>query len=285
MKEWNRRGLVSAQGGKAFTRGSVTTIMRNPSLAALRAYRGEIVADGTWEAILPRETWEAVRSLLDASDRTVTYTRQGKTITRKVKADTPRGVRTLLGGLALCRCGNTVTGGQAARGGYGIYRCDTKTQGDRPGPHLGGVRAAQVDEFVTAVIVGRLSRDDLADLVTPPPDVDAAGLRTEAAAIRQNMDTDAVDELRGVLTRSQLAARTAWGKQRLNEIGRELASSAQSSALAPFLAGQRAQAVWDSLDLARQRAVLRFLATVTVHPAGRGARTFDPETVQIGWHS
>jgi hypothetical protein len=115
--------------------------------------------------------------------------------------------------------------------------------------------------------------------------VDAAGLRTEAAAIRQNMDTDAVDELRGVLTRSQLAARTAWGKQRLNEIGRELASSAQSSALAPFLAGQRAQAVWDSLDLARQRAVLRFLATVTVHPAGRGARTFDPETVQIGWHS
>jgi site-specific DNA recombinase len=68
---------------------------------------------------------------------------------------------------------------------------------------------------------------------------------------------------------------------RLGEITTALASSAQSSALAPFLAGERAQQVWDGLDLARKRAVLRFLVTVTINPAGRGARRFDPDTIDI----
>ena len=38
--------------------------------------------------------------------------------------------------------------------------------------------------------------------------------------------------------------------------------------LAPFAAAQNARAVWDGLDLARQRRVLAALCTVTLHPAG-----------------
>ncbi len=51
--------------------------------------------------------------------------------------------------------------------------------------------------------------------------------------------------------------------------------------LAPFLAAQSARAVCDGLDMARKRAVLDALATVTLHPAGRGARVFDPATVVL----
>jgi DNA invertase Pin-like site-specific DNA recombinase len=267
MREWNSRGLASPQGGKAFTRNSVTTILRNPALAGLSVYRGEVVGEGTWEPVLPRGTWEAVRSLLGDPSR-----------------KPPRGVRTLLGGLALCRCGNTIIGGQR-NGKYSTYRCNPQTRNGRPGPHLGGARSAPVDEFITAVIVGRLARPDLADLLTPPPDVDAAGLRTEAASIRRNLDEMAADRALGLVSRAQMLAATQRGNARLEVIAALLASSAQSSALAPFLAGQRAQQVWESLDLARQRAVIRFLATVTINPAGRGARTFDPETVVIDWHS
>lgn len=69
-REWSRRGLRPPQAPFGplpqvpWTRGSVTVIMRNPAVAGLRTYHGEVVADGDWAPILPRETWEAVRALL-----------------------------------------------------------------------------------------------------------------------------------------------------------------------------------------------------------------------------
>ena len=33
--------------------------------------------------------------------------------------------------------------------------------------------------------------------------------------------------------------------------------------------------MWDGLDLSRRREVIRALGTVTLHPAGRGARGYD----------
>jgi hypothetical protein len=65
MREWNRRGLRTPQGGKPFTRQSVTTILRNPRLAGLNAYHGEITGPGDWQPVLAEETWRAVRALLD----------------------------------------------------------------------------------------------------------------------------------------------------------------------------------------------------------------------------
>src|SRR5947207_1952466 len=66
MREWARLGLHPPQNhGRPWYRNSVATIMRNPALAGIRTYRGEAVAEGDWKPILPRETWEAVRALLD----------------------------------------------------------------------------------------------------------------------------------------------------------------------------------------------------------------------------
>jgi hypothetical protein len=55
MREWNRRGLRTAQGGKPFTRQSVTVIMRNPRNAGL--------------AVLPRRTDPSDRPELDNPPR------------------------------------------------------------------------------------------------------------------------------------------------------------------------------------------------------------------------
>jgi site-specific DNA recombinase len=273
-REWGRRGLVTAQHRKPFgdadgrialsSRQSVLAIMRNPRLAGLNAYKGEITGPGDWQPILPEETWRAVLALLDDPAR-----------------KPPRGVRTLLGGLARCRCGNTCLGSQNALG-QPVYRCDPVHRGDRPGPHM-QQRITQVDEFVVAMITGRLARPDVADLITPPATGDTAALRTEAASIRANLDELAADRALGIVSRSQMIAATERGNAHLSEIAARLAESASVSALAPFTAAQNARAVWDSLDLARQRAVIDALATLTIHPAGRGARTFDPATVEIGW--
>ncbi len=260
MREWNARGLVSPQGGKAFTRQSVTTILRNPRLANLNAYHGEITGPGDWRPVLAEETWRAVRALLDDPARKPS-----------------RGVRTLLGGLAACRCGNIITGSRSYQGNA-VYRCNPVTRGDRPGPHA-TVRAEPVTAHVEAVITGVLA-EHAADLVTPQrPDL--APLRTEAAAIRANLDEMAADRALGLMSRSQMIAATQRGHARLDAIAAHLAEAASESVLAPFAAAQNARAVWDGLDLPRQRRVLAALATVTLHPAGQGARVFNPDTVQI----
>ena len=260
MREWNTRGLRSPQGGKPFTRQSVTTILRNPRLAGLNAYHGEITGPGDWQPVLAEETWRAVRALLDDPARKPS-----------------RGVRTLLGGLAACQCGNIITGSRSYQGNA-VYRCNPATRGDRPGPHA-TVRAEPVTVHVEAVLTGVLA-EHAAELVTPQrPDL--APLRTEAAAIRANLDEMAADRALGLMSRSQMIAATQRGNARLDAIGAQLAEAASESVLAPFAAAQNARAVWDSLDLPRQRRVLAALATVTLHPAGQGSRTFNPDTVQI----
>jgi site-specific DNA recombinase len=171
-REWNARGLRSTQTGKALTRSSVNTILRNPRLAGHSVYRGEIVGTGQWDAIVNLGQWEAVCRLLDAKDRTI-VDKHGKT--RRVRLRTEAGVRTLLGGVARCQCGNTVQGTHSSRGAQ-IYRCDPEKRNGQEGPHVsqrigpvGKHLAADeifVDEHVIRVVCGMLSRDS-ADLITP----------------------------------------------------------------------------------------------------------------------
>jgi hypothetical protein len=195
----------------------------------------------------------------------------------------PRGAYTLLGGLARCRCGNKVIAGINATAKH-IYRCDPQTRADRPGPHCQQL-VANVDPYVETVIIERLSRDDVADLLAPPSaETDTAALHREAAAIRRNLDELAADRAIGLVSRTQMLAATERANARLAEITADLAASASGSALAPFAAGKRVAEVWAGLDRARKRAVMDALAAIVIHPAGRGARVFNPDTMEIQWH-
>ena len=264
QREWRRRGLVTAQTGRPFTRQSITTILRNPRLAGLAVYRGEIIPGVTGEqaAILDEPAWRAVAALLADPAR-----------------KPPRGVRSLLGGLAVCACGNIVNATVNHRRDR-VYNCQYSTRAGRPGPHV-AVRAEAVEEYVERVVLAVLSSDELADLVSPPPHVDTAGLRAEAAVIRENLDQMAADAAVHGYSRSMLAAAAQRGNARLAEIAAELAEAAGAGALAPFARGQAAEQVWAGLDLSRRREVIRALGTVTLLPAGRGARGFDARKVRI----
>ena len=130
---------------------------------------------------MSEETWRAVRGILEDPAR-----------------KPPRGVRTLLGGLACCPCGNVVAGGPSHTG-HRVYRCSMPTR-DRswPGEHVAR-QAEPVEEFITRLVTGRLSRADAADLVAAPdsgPDVVA--LREEATAIRKNLEEMAADRALGL---------------------------------------------------------------------------------------
>src|SRR5260370_44165 len=114
----------------------------------------------------------------------------------------------LLGGVALCPCGRVVSGGPSHRG-HGVSRCSMPT-GDRSWPGVHVARQAEpVEDFITRLVVGRLSRPDAADLVAVSesgPDVVA--LREEAAAIRRNLEEMAADRALGLISRPQMLAAT-----------------------------------------------------------------------------
>ena len=125
QREWRRRGLVTAQTGRPFTRQSITTILRNPRLAGLAVYRGEILA--------------ACRRAGRDPDRGAVAGR--RRAAGRPGRKPPRGVRTLLGGLATCQCGNVVNGSINHRRDH-VYNCQYSTRAGRPGPHV-AVRAAR----------------------------------------------------------------------------------------------------------------------------------------------
>ena len=147
-REWTTLGLKPPQqaqrGTTTWNRTSIRMILLNPRIAGLSAYHGEIVGQGNWEPLVPEETWRAVRGILDDP-------------TRKP----PRGVKTLLGGLARCPCGNVVTG-MPSHTGHHIYRCTPAT---RNRAYHGGHVARQaepVETFIEKLVVVRLSRSDAA---------------------------------------------------------------------------------------------------------------------------
>jgi hypothetical protein len=234
----------------------------------LSVYRGEIVGQGNWEPLVSEETWRAVRGILEDPSR-----------------KPPRGVRTLLGGLALCPCGNVVTG-MPSHTGHHIYRCAPTT---RNRAHHGGHVARQagpVETFIEKLVVARLSRPDAADLVTAEDSgVDVAALREEATAIRVNLEEMASDRALGKITRAQMLKATEAGTARLEAIGAELDGAARENVLAPLVAAENAAAMWAGLDISRKRAVIKTLMSVTLHSPGKGARrAFDPATVQVAWN-
>jgi DNA invertase Pin-like site-specific DNA recombinase len=270
MREWVKAGLKPPQqaqrGTTRWNRTSIRSILLNPRIAGLSAYRGEIVGQGQWEPLVPEETWRAVRGILEDPAR-----------------KPPRGVRTLLGGLALCPCGNVVTG-MPSHTGHHIYRCSPPGRDTSYTGHVAR-QSVPVEDFIERLVIARMSRDDAADLlVVHEGGPDVAGLREEAAAIRRNLEEMAADRALGLIGRGPMLAATGRADGRLAEIGTELDEAAREDVLAPLVAADNAATEWETMDLSCKRAVIRTLMSITLISPGRGARrAFDPDTVQVTW--
>jgi site-specific DNA recombinase len=269
MREWTTAGVrpVQSTSGRGWTRQSIRTILLNPRIAGLSAYRGEIVGRGDWEPLVSEETWRAVRAILEDPAR-----------------KPPRGVRTLLGGLALCPCGNVVSGMPNHRG-QRVYRCQPPTRNrDWDGGHVAR-QAAPVEDYIEMLVKGRMARDDAADLIALPeggPDV--AALAKESTAIRATLEEMAADRAVGLITRAQMLAATERANIRLVEIAAEMEHAARENVLAPLVAAEDVTAMWADMDLSLHRAVIKTLMTITLLSPGMGARrAFDPATVQVTW--
>lgn len=258
-RDWMERGLPTGQGG-TWKHDSVRRCLLNPRNAGIRTHNKEEVGPAAWPALVPEETFRAVAAIIKHPDR----------------AHGPATARALLSGVALCgRCGATVWGSRGRTGVRG-YRCSAST--------AHGSRSAEpVERFVVSVVLGRLDREDAVLLLHAPVTVDTEQIRQDAQAARARLDALAVDYADGSLTGGQLRTATARLRERIAGLEAQLADAGRLDVLGSLVGSADIAAAWANLSLPRQRAVVDTLMTVTLHPPGRGTRTFRSETVDIAW--
>jgi site-specific DNA recombinase len=270
VAKMNDRGLRTSTG-KVWRPTELRRSLIRPRNAGLMVHNGEVVGRAEWPAILDDDTWRGVCAVLgDPARRTNT------TVAR----------RWLLSGLALCGvCGDPVrsfsAGTSRGRTTKPVYTC-------RTGKHI--VRdAAELDAYVEAVIIERLSQADARDLLAPDQRGDGDGLYLRDAALRARLDELGRLYGEGTIDARQLAEATATIRHQREQITAELVAASRGSVLAGVADAADPATAWAGLDLSRKRAIVDTLIEVVILPAKRGRRPgwqpgnsyFDPATVRV----
>ncbi|MFG1800210.1 recombinase family protein [Micromonospora carbonacea] len=268
--ELNARGLVTSTG-RPWTATELRKVLLRPRNAGLREHRGEVVGPAAWPPLVDEDRWRALVSVL---------THPG----RRTQWSSAR--RWLLSGLALCGvCGTPVRATLMSTTARSVpsYTCKAS--------RCVGRNAAEVDAYVSAVVIERLSLPDVTTLLTGTGAHDSNALQLEATALRERLDGLASAYADGAIDVRQLREGSERLRGRLDDVENRMALAGQGDALAGLVGVADPGAVWEGLDLHRRRAVIDTLLTVTIHrtrkgrPPGwtPGSSYFDPRTISITW--
>jgi site-specific DNA recombinase len=252
----------------------VCRTLKTERLAGLKTYRGQIVRNATgepvraeWPAIVDLDVWQAAQALLKAPERRW-----------------PSASRLLLSGVARCAVCDAPIQSGGTRNGRSRYRCA------RMGGHAYR-EAAPLDEYVSQVVIARLSSPDAADLLAPA-EADMGEIRREMAAVHVRRDAIAEAYAEGAVTLSQFKAANDKLMTRLAVLEAKLPVS-PVPALAGLATARDPRQLWESLDDDARRQVIDALMIVRIAPARTKeqayldwrARVANPETVVIEWRT
>jgi site-specific DNA recombinase len=259
VRRLDARGITTTTGGP----WSVNTLRRsllNPRVTGTVTHLGLAVAPGTWPTILDDDVQQQVAEILRDPSR---------------RKQTSTNLRHLLSGS--CRCG--VCGGKMFAQMQGPMSARVPAYVCRQSTHVS--RFTQpVDEYVEAVIVGRLSRSDAVELLSPNVDLD--GLRREATGLRERRDALAAMLSDGLLSATAVREQAGRLTRALATIEARLDAAVNGSPLAPLVTAPDVLAVWAAMPVRARRDVVDILATVTILPTGKGGR-FTTDTVIVEW--
>jgi site-specific DNA recombinase len=254
VRDWKELGVStprSAKGADGWTHNGVRSILLNPRNAGLQTYQGQVVGKGAWEPIISEETHTLLAAKLTDPRR---LTRSG--------SKTGRAASNLLTGIAVCAtCGGTVDAGTGHKGKL-IYQCK--------GYHVSTERS-EADEIVRSAFAAALAltRPGLL-LPTPTPDVPAL-LWEEAGRLRDRLTMLSTSFAEGGITIEQLEAASRSVGDQLEEVERRI-GEADHERTSPYTIRAESVQKFLHLDLEGQRAILLRLASITLHPKGRGRR-------------
>lgn len=249
---------VPSRKGKPWDPSSVYDILTNPRYCARSVYNrhggGTEWVRGTWPPIVEEWLFDAVNTRLADPRRKLN------------KHGTDR--KHLGAGLYLCPNGHPVR----SHGTPVRYRCSegcvTRT-------------AAGIDKAVTALIRKRLALPDVARLVNKPEGEAATAaaeeLRRQGGRLTQveaDYDADLIDGRRYKEKRAKIEAEIAAAEARLARL-------TAGSEVAGVITAREPVRAFDDAPLGVKQAVIRFFCDVTLLPAPRGKKGFDPASIRI----
>jgi site-specific DNA recombinase len=266
-RDLNARGITSTTG-KPWEFTTLRQMLLKPRNAGLSVYRGEVLGLGRWPALVPEQTWRTAVDVLKDPARL------------KSASNAPRW---MLAGVATCgACGDTVRSGSAASNRAAgtkrsIYRCRRTGVG-----HVART-AEPVDQLVTEVILGRLSRPDAADLFAAGSGPDVTALEEQARGLRARLEGLAELYADGVLTDDQLATATARLRARLGDVEATVRTQRRHPVTRRLAEAGDVRKAWDGWTVTERREVVELLVNVCLQPTGRRGKVFHPESVEITW--
>lgn len=269
LVRWANGTGVTTRTGKAWKHTPLRQLLMRARNAGLATRDGEVVGASQFPALVSEDDWRAVVTTLSDPDRLTQSSAR---------------VKYLLSGVGRCGvCGGRLrTGRVENRSGTKrtIYKC--------AGPVVKGHphRSQEpIDEYVGAVMVARLERDDVAELFAVDNTSEVDALRSERSGIRGRLESLALEFAAGNITASQMGAASKRLQQREAVVTDRLAGLVAASPLGDMVNMDVPPAEWwDGLSVEKRRALVDALCDVYVDPVGRGrAREFHPDTVRIEW--
>ncbi|MEV6762283.1 recombinase family protein [Streptomyces sp. NPDC051105] len=276
--EWQEKGIrTSRNTGKPITRVALKGILVNPRLAGYRAIKGQkhIGADGKpvmgiWEPICTPEKLDAVVAALEG-------------VKTQYKAyNMSNNHKYLLSGILRCsECGTRMMANmrsswkEGSKGSRFTYRCPAAQDG-------GCGKVSRAGEPLDQYIIN-LIHDAEARLKAP------ASEPTEWPGAARLVEVEQeISELISAMNGKRISAATAIAmlepleKERdelAYERDRNTIEQVKNSAATVELSEE-----FERLPIERQRAVvMKHIKAIVVRPAGRGARKFNPDLLELAW--
>ncbi|KOV65724.1 hypothetical protein ADL00_19005 [Streptomyces sp. AS58] len=280
VAEWQEEGVrTSRNTGKPITRVALKGILTNPRLAGFRAVKGQkhIGPDGKpvmgiWEPICTPEKLETVVAALEG-------------VTAQFKAhNMSNNHKYLLSGILRCaECGTRMmanmraTWKEGSNGSRFTYRCPAAKDG-------GCGKVSRAGEPIDGHIIA-LVHDAEARLKAPASGpVEWAGAARLAEVEQDISDLISAMNSRTLKAPTVIAMLEPLEKERDEleyERKRHTVEQVKASAATVDLTEE-----FERLPIERQRAVIiKHIKAVMVAPAGRGARRFNPDLLDIVWAS
>ncbi|PXA76860.1 recombinase family protein [Auritidibacter sp. NML100628] len=254
---------------------TVRQLLKNPTIAGKRVYRGEVIGDAAWEPLISWEDFQRIQSILNDPGRRVHFGQNQP--------------KSLLSHIAKCHyCGRTLKRSVQRYGDPGTPAPSRRYTCKYPGCYKVVIVQAPADALVEETLLNLLTTPEtLARLTGDTADGEASwtqrmeAAQQELAELQARLD-DASDRYAAgelpleVLTRIEQTLRP-----QIDAARKAMIPPVTDPGLRQLLSGEDVRASWQSLPVREKRRIIKAVLDVRVTSATKGWNFFDPTRVII----
>ncbi|MGO1539876.1 MAG: recombinase family protein [Leucobacter sp.] len=279
----NKQGIPTpmkptSDHSRGWMSATLRQLLKSPTIAGLRKYRGEVIGEADWPAIISRDRWEEVNQVL--SDRAVR--------TRYVEKDNhshPKWLLSFIAKCGYCSCPLVRLNGVIPRkdgSPRNNYVCSVT------GCRKISIDVERTDTFVVGALMGWLSEPESMAVIAAADDESLADRIGQAeqrlVTLRQRLDEAAEQYAEGAISLSMLSNIERRLNPEIERAAKAAVPPISDRALLDLLHDQNMDSAWNCLDLLEKRRLIRMLFDIRIEKARQLGGIFDPSRIKITPH-